>query len=122
MCVYQYCPRADGRLAVTERSPDFRDMCALLKLGAAWMKVTRVQKLGNILKTECGKLVLKAEEEGLMMSVKKNQREVFSEKTPRENSSRKPRRMFKIAVIRIPINAIRKSRKNLQDVFNFNSS
>lgn len=46
----------------------------------------------------------------------------FLREDPRENSSRKPRRMFKIAVIRIPINAIRKSRKNLQDVFNFNSS
>lgn len=81
MCVYEYCPRADGRLAVTGRSPGFRDMCALLKLGVAWMKVTRVQKVGKMLKMECGKLVLKAEEEGLMMSVKKNQREVFSEKT-----------------------------------------
>lgn len=34
-----------------------------------------------MLKMECGKLVLKAEEEGLMMSVKKNQMEIFSEKT-----------------------------------------
>lgn len=35
----------------------------------------------KMLKMECGKLVLKAEEEGLMMSVKKNQMEIFSEKT-----------------------------------------
>ena len=41
--------------------------------------------------------MFKTEEEWLVMSVEKNQREIFPREEPRKSGGRKPRRMFKMA-------------------------